>query len=157
MTLPLRRLGALSCIVACTALAACGGDDDGGDGSSASATTPAATETATATATEAAGSSGGGSETLKVDATEDGGLSFSKKELTAKAGSVTLDMANPSGNSSPHAIAIEGNGVDGSGDTVDPGGQDSTVTEDLKPGTYTFFCPVPGHRAAGMEGTLTVQ
>jgi len=46
--------------------------------------------------------------------------------------------------------------VDKSGQTVQPGGA-STVTADLKPGTYTFYCPVPGHEAAGMKGTLTVS
>ena len=42
------------------------------------------------------------------------------------------------------------------GKTVSPGGT-STDTLTLKPGKYTFYCPVPGHRAAGMVGTLTVQ
>lgn len=148
--LPFRRLGALACIVACGALAACGGDDS--EDTESAATTTAAT--ATATATEAAS---GGAETVKLDATEDGGLAFDKKDLTAKSGSVTLDMANPDGNQAPHAIAVEGDGVKESGETVQPGGDDSTVTVDLQPGTYTFYCPVPGHREAGMEGTLTVE
>ena len=63
-------------------------------------------------------------------------------------------MDNPS--SLPHAIAVEGNGVDKDGQTVQKGGK-STITVDLKPGKYTFYCPVDGHRAAGMEGTLTVS
>lgn len=63
-------------------------------------------------------------------------------------------MANPSG--IPHAIAVEGNGVDKDGKTVTQGGN-STVTVDLKPGKYTFYCPVDGHKAAGMQGTLTVS
>jgi uncharacterized cupredoxin-like copper-binding protein len=56
----------------------------------------------------------------------------------------------------PHAIAVEGNGVDKDGSTVQMGGK-STVTANLKPGKYTFYCPVDGHRAAGMQGTLTVK
>ena len=36
-------------------------------------------------------------------------------------------------------------------------GGTSTVTENLKPGTYTFYCSVDGHEAAGMKGTLTVK
>ncbi len=36
-------------------------------------------------------------------------------------------------------------------------GGEKTLTLNLKPGTYTFYCTVPGHRAAGMEGKLTVQ
>jgi uncharacterized cupredoxin-like copper-binding protein len=65
-------------------------------------------------------------------------------------------MDNGSGNSLPHAIAIEGNGVDRDGTTVQPGGT-SSVTVRLKPGRYTFYCPVDGHEDAGMKGTLTVS
>ena len=67
---------------------------------------------------------------------------------------VTITMDNPS--PIPHAIAVEGNGVDKDGQTVTKGGK-STITVTLKPGKYTFYCPVDGHRAAGMKGTLTVQ
>jgi uncharacterized cupredoxin-like copper-binding protein len=33
----------------------------------------------------------------------------------------------------------------------------ASVTADLKPGTYDFYCPVDGHRQAGMAGKLTVS
>ena len=80
-------------------------------------------------------------------------LAFNVKSLSAKHGKVTLVMANPSG--LQHAIAVEGHGVDKDGKTVGKG-RTSTVTVTLKKGRYTFYCPVPGHRAAGMKGTLTV-
>ncbi len=63
-------------------------------------------------------------------------------------------MTNPS--SVPHDIAITGNGVSVIGPIVSSGAK-STVTADLKPGTYTFYCSVDAHRAAGMQETLTVK
>ena len=70
--------------------------------------------------------------------------------VRAKAGRVTLSMANPS--SLPHAIGIKGKGK---GRTVRKGGT-STYTATLKKGTYTFYCPVGAHEAAGMKGKLIV-
>ena len=92
---------------------------------------------------------------MRLSADPAGALAFDKSTLTAKAGEVTIDMANPQGSGLPHAIAIEGNGVDKDGATAQPGGS-SKVTVTLKPGTYTYYCPIPGHRAGGMTGTLTV-
>ena len=72
----------------------------------------------------------------------------------ASAGTVTIKMSNPA--SLSHDVSIKGNGVSKQGDIVGNGGT-STVTADLKAGTYTFYCSVPGHEAAGMKGTLTVK
>ena len=63
-------------------------------------------------------------------------------------------MDNPS--DLPHAVEIEGNGVEVEGETVEKGGV-SKASADLKPGKYEFYCPVDGHKQAGMEGTLTVN
>ena len=81
-------------------------------------------------------------------------LAFNHKTLTAKHGKVTLVMANPSG--LPHAIAVKGHGLNSKGKTVNKGGT-SRVTVTLKKGTYTFYCPVDGHAAAGMKGKLVVS
>jgi plastocyanin len=81
-------------------------------------------------------------------------IAFNHKTLTAKHGKVTLVMANPSG--LQHAIAVEGHGIDKDGKTVGKGGT-SRVTVTLKKGTYTFYCPVDGHKAAGMKGKLIVS
>ena len=83
-----------------------------------------------------------------------GSLKFDQKDATAKAGKVTVDFANPS--STPHGVEIDGNGVEEKTETV-TSGDAPPITVDLKPGTYEFYCPVPGHREAGMEGKLTVQ
>jgi plastocyanin len=77
-------------------------------------------------------------------------LAFNVKTLHAKHGKITLKMGNPS--SFPHAIAVGSK----KGKTVGKNGT-STVTVSLKKGTYTFYCPVPGHRAAGMKGKLVVS
>ena len=148
----------LALALAAFAVAGCGGDDNGDKGSTGAANNAPSknTETTTATTnTEAQGGApaGGKGEKIKVDA-DLSALKFDKSSLDAKAGSVTLVMDNPS--SLPHAIAVEGNGVDKDGKTVMKGGT-STVTVDLKPGSYDFYCPVDGHRQAGMEGKLTVK
>jgi uncharacterized cupredoxin-like copper-binding protein len=131
-----------------------GGGGYGGSAPAKTATAPAAPADTTTTAASSSGSGGGGNIAIAAD--ESNGLAFDKKTLSAKAGKVTITMDNPSGDSLPHAVAIEGNGVSQNGTVVQPGGK-STVTADLKPGKYTFFCPVSGHRQAGMEGTLTVS
>ena len=92
---------------------------------------------------------------MSVDADPSGQLAFVQKTLTATAGSVTFTLTNDA--PVPHDLAIEGNGVDaGPSDTIQ-GGETADLTVDLQPGTYTFYCAVPGHREAGMEGTLTVN
>lgn len=137
------------------AIAACGSDDNN-DSSSSSASTPASTPAAPASTTPA--TSGGGASTFDLTATEGGSTAFGfdPKDGTAKAGNVTLTLDNPSSNQAPHAIAIEGNGIDKDGTTAQPGGK-STVTVDLKPGKYEYYCPVGGHRQAGMQGELVVK
>jgi len=65
---------------------------------------------------------------------------------------VTFD--NPS--SVPHAVEIEGNGVEEETETV-TASEAPPIEVDLAPGTYTYYCPVGGHEAAGMKGTLTVE
>ena len=92
--------------------------------------------------------------TLSLSADSSGKLKFNKTSLSAKAGKVTLKMANPS--NLPHAVGVSGKGVDKDGKTVRKGGT-STVTLTLKKGKYSFYCPVDGHKAAGMKGTLTVN
>jgi uncharacterized cupredoxin-like copper-binding protein len=83
-----------------------------------------------------------------------GALKFDKSKLTAKAGPVVVVMDNPS--SVPHAVEISGNGVEAKGNVVNKGGT-STAKADLKAGKYEYYCPVPGHKQAGMTGTLTVK
>ena len=97
---------------------------------------------------------GGTAKTLVISADPGGQLRFDKTELQAPAGTVRITMNNPS--PVAHNVSIEGNGVDEEGDTVEKGGA-SEVEADLKPGSYMYYCSVPGHKEAGMEGTLTVK
>jgi plastocyanin len=90
-------------------------------------------------------------KSLTADKTQ---LKFSTKKISAKPGKVTLKMTNLS-KVIPHNIAIRGKGVDKQGKVVT--GAVSTVSATLKKGSYTFYCSVGGHEAAGMKGTLTVK
>ena len=126
-------------------LAACGGDDD-------DETTDAATTEETTT--EDSGGTAGGGSTVSFTADPSGALAFEEDSAEASAGSVTVELTNES--STPHDVKIEGPDGDVGGTEVVDGGTASAAV-DLEAGEYTFYCSVPGHRDAGMEGTLTVE
>jgi plastocyanin len=122
-------------------LAACGGDDS-------SDTTSAATEETTATG-------GGGGATVKFEADPDGALAYTQTDVSAPAGSDTIEFNNPA--SLGHDVVIEDSDGNEVARTDVISGSTTTTDADLQAGTYTFFCSVDGHRDAGMEGTLTVK
>lgn len=98
--------------------------------------------------------SGSGTSSLKDEADPEGQLRYTTKDLSAKAGKVTISFTNTSPLMHNMTIA-QGSTVLGATPTFQGGTK--TLTLNLKPGTYVFYCSVPGHRAAGMEGKLTVQ
>jgi uncharacterized cupredoxin-like copper-binding protein len=145
----------LALALASVALVACGSS-----GSSSSSST---TETTSGGGETSGGGASGGKEeggrgggsTLKVETDPGGALAYTTTEATAKAGKVTVEFNNPQGLT--HDVAIESSSGEEVGKTeLIAEGSDST-TVNLKPGTYHFYCTVPGHREAGMEGTLTVK
>ena len=142
----------LVCVVAVLGFAGCGGDDN-----NSSDTSAATTETTDTTTTDegTTGASGGGGGVIKIAADPGGDLAFVQKSVTAKAGKDTIQFTNES--SLPHDVKIEENGKEIGGTDVVTGGK-AEATVQLDAGEpYTFFCSVPGHRQAGMEGKLTVK
>ena len=147
-------LPTLALVVLALLVAGCGDDDDSSDsGSSQSNDNSSGAYGNDDSNTTSSSSGGGGGTKLKLVADPGGALKFDKETLTAKAGKVTIVMDNPS--DVPHAVEIEGNGVEKESKTVT--GASSDVSADLKAGKYEFYCPVDGHKEAGMEGTLTVN
>jgi len=140
------RISALSLVAVAIAvgLAACGGSG-GGNTATTAPTAPSSSSSAPSA----------GAGTIKESADPNGQLKFTNSNLTAKAGKATVDFTNSS--QLPHNMTI----VDSSGKQVGATptftGGTKSFTADLKPGKYTFYCSVPGHREAGMQGTLTVS
>jgi plastocyanin len=129
--------------LAALGLAACGGSDD------------SSSTVAESTSSTTASGGGGGGATVKFEADPSGALAYTQTDVSAPAGSDTIEFDNPA--SLGHDVVIE----DSSGNEVARTdvitGSTTTTTADLKAGDYTFFCSVDGHRDAGMEGTLTVK
>src|SRR5512133_1287445 len=89
--------------------------------------------------------------TVQIDADPTGQLAFVTDTAQGTPGKITVKMANKSG--TPHDIVIDGKGK---GEVVQGGGT-SQFSADFTAGSYTFYCSVPGHRQAGMQGKLTVK
>jgi plastocyanin len=154
-----KALALFALALAAIALVACGGGDN-------TTTTPVpggattggggATTGGGAATTGGGAATGGGGQTLNLSADPNGVLKYNTDQLSAKAGKVTIDLNNPAAIS--HDVAVD----DSSGQQLGVAalvaqGKTSLTLSDLKPGKYTFYCTVPGHRQGGMEGTLTVK
>lgn len=93
----------------------------------------------------------GNATVVEIQAAEQG-LAFAEARVTAPAGRITLRMTNPS--PLEHNIAVD-RPEQAVGEVVGQGGV-SEITVDFPPGEYEYYCSVPGHREAGMVGTLVV-
>jgi plastocyanin len=101
------------------------------------------------------GQPAGAAATLSVSSPADGSLVYQPNGIEAQPGNLTIDYDNPS--PVPHSIAVATSNGNVLGETQPGAGATQTLQlSDLKPGKYVFYCTVPGHREAGMEGDLTV-
>ncbi|GAC1322245.1 MAG: hypothetical protein NVSMB25_17130 [Thermoleophilaceae bacterium] len=130
------------CAAGAVAVSACASNSSSTSSGASQAQTPAS---------PGAGTTG---STVSLSADPSGQLKFSTRHADAKPGKVVLRFSNPS--PIAHGVSIEGKGLDRDGRVIQHGAT-STLMVDLKPGTYTFYCPVSGHRQAGMQGTLLVR
>lgn len=110
-----------------------------------------APDAATASEDEAAAEGpASGEATLSIEAQD---IAFSTSEIKVKPGDV-IEMTNTG--QLPHDFTVDPLGIHevtpSNGDTVT-----ITIPEDAEPGDYEFYCSVPGHKQAGMVGTLTIE
>ena len=137
-------------------VAACGGSSGPSTAAASSSTSAAAaTNTASGSPSPSSNASADASK-LSISAVKSGALMFSTTTLKAKAGTVAITFVNhsPEGHNLTVVHGTSGPTV-GATPTFDGGSK--TLTLHLTAGTYTYYCSVPGHRQAGMQGTLTVS
>src|SRR5262249_17561219 len=130
-------------VLAVVGLAACGS-------SSSNSTTAASTPASTSTAAAGGGGAGGGGSTVNISTPSGSSLAHDQKTATAKAGNVTIDFDNKQPLQHDVTVADSSGKVLGATQLVSSGTASTSVN--LQAGTYTFYCSVPGHREAGMQG-----
>ena len=149
----------LALTLALSALAGCGSSSS----SSSSATTattssaaaPPSSTSSSAASTTPANAPASPETKLGLSANPEGQLKYNTSSLTAKAGKVSIDFTNMA--PLEHNVTIESASGETVGATPSFKGGAKALSLNLKPGTYKFFCSIPGHRQAGMEGTLVVK
>ena len=146
---------ALVSVSGLVALAGCGSSSSSNSTSTTSTTPPATTASTSSTPASGSTGSSSGGQKLSLEANKEGQLEYSTKALSAKAGAVTIAFTNMA--SLMHNVTVESASGEKVGQTETFSGGTKDLSLTLKAGTYKFYCSVPGHRQAGMEGTLTVQ
>jgi uncharacterized cupredoxin-like copper-binding protein len=121
-----------------------------GCGDTASSSSAPARATVGGSAQQAGGAQGSAAG-VSVAAKE---FAFALDPSQAKAGGVTFAVTNSG--ATQHDFKITGNGVEQKTPLLEPG-KSASLTVDLRPGTYTYICTVPGHEALGMKGSFTVN
>ena len=150
-TRPGRLWSGAAALALALAIAGCGGGS-GGEATTGAAPSSAAGPT-TGAATPSAEAPADAAEGQTVTATE-GEMYIELSTEDLSAGSHTFEVVNEG--SATHDFVVERNGQDvAATETIDPGGR-TTLTVDLEPGEYVFYCSVGNHRAQGMEVTVTV-
>ena len=142
----------LALLAGALALGGCGGSKSTSSSTSTTAAPAQSTAATTESTTTAAPTQTGA---LSLEANPEGQLKFNTSSLTAKAGKVAVDFKNMS--SLGHNVTVESSSGSTVGATPTFSGESKTLSLNLKPGTYKFYCSVPGHRQGGMEGTLVVK
>jgi len=142
----------IAMLLAALSLAACGGDDD----TTSAATTDGAATEAEPTETESTEEGGAaGGVAVAIEADPDGQLAYTSTEANAESGEVTIDFTNDS--PVPHDVDVEDSEGNVVLETEVITESEESASAELEAGEYTFYCSVPGHREAGMEGTLVVE
>lgn len=138
------------------ALSGCGSSSSSTSSSAAAPTTATSpTTSSSATSSTPAAAAPGAGSTVSLSANAEGQLKYDTTSLSAKAGQVSIDFTNAA--PLAHNVTIESASGTAVGATPTFQGGSKTLSVNLKPGIYKFYCSVPGHRAAGMEGTLAVK
>jgi plastocyanin len=153
-------LSMLALALGLLALAGCGSSSNSTSSATSAPATTATTATTAATpattgSTSTTSAPAAGAETIAVAADPEGQLKFTTSTLSAKAGKVTIAFTNRAPLEHNLTVASASGAVVGTTPTFQGGTKN--VTASLTPGTYKFYCTVPGHRQAGMEGTLVVK